>query len=103
MLTHWTKTMGVADVIHRMTHKQAQYLGLTDRGALQVGMRADINVIDPAQLQLGIPELKRDLPAGGKRFVQKASGYVGTWVAGHCVIRGGEMTDKKPGRLVRVG
>jgi N-acyl-D-aspartate/D-glutamate deacylase len=111
MLTHWVQAMqksndprqmGLPAVIRMLTQKQAAYLGLKDRGTLQIGMRADINVIDPTRLALGIPELVRDLPAGGKRFVQKASGYVGTWVAGHCVIRDGEMTDKKPGKLVRM-
>jgi N-acyl-D-aspartate/D-glutamate deacylase len=112
MLTHWVQTMQMAGdprqmalpaVVHALTQKQAQYLGLKDRGTLQVGMRADINVIDPVKLSLGIPELVRDLPAGGRRFVQKASGYVGTWVAGQCVIRDGEITNSKPGKLVRVG
>lgn len=112
MLTHWVQAMQMAGdprqmalpaVVHALTQKQAQYLGLKDRGVLRVGMRADINVIDPAKLVLGIPELVRDLPAGGKRFVQKATGYVGTWVAGECVIRTGVMTDSKPGKLVRVG
>ncbi len=111
MLTHWVQGMQKADdprqmalpaVVHMLTQKQAVYLGLKDRGVLQVGMRADINVIDPAKLALGIPELVRDLPAGGKRFVQKAEGYVGTWVAGQCVIRDGEMTRHKPGKLVRM-
>jgi N-acyl-D-aspartate/D-glutamate deacylase len=111
-LTHWveamqksndSRQMALPAVIHMLTQKQAAYLGLKDRGTLQVGMRADINVIDPAKLALGIPELVRNLPAGGKRFVQKANGYVGTWVAGECVIRGGEMTDKKLEKLVRVG
>jgi N-acyl-D-aspartate/D-glutamate deacylase len=111
MLTHWVQAMqkaanprqmALADVIHMLTQKQAQYLGVQDRGVVQVGKRADINVIDPAALTLGIPKLVRDLPAGGKRFVQKAQGYVGTWVAGQCVIRNGEMTSHKPGKLVRM-
>ncbi len=102
MLTHWMQKMTLPTVIRQMTQKQAQYLGLKDRGILQVGMRADINVIDPDKLSLGIPKLVRDLPAGGKRFVQKAEGYVGTWVAGQCVILDGAITDKKPGKLVRM-
>ncbi len=111
MLTHWVqdmekagnpRQMELARAVQMMTQQQAQYLGLKDRGTLQVGMRADINVIDPAKLALGIPELVRDLPAGGKRFVQKANGYVGTWVAGQCVIRSGEMTSRRPGKLVRM-
>ena len=111
VLTHWVQKMqatadprqlGLAEAVQMLTQRQAQYVGLKDRGALQVGMRADMNVIDPQKLALGIPELVRDLPAGGKRFVQKASGYMGTWVAGRCVIRDGDITDKKPGKLVRI-
>jgi len=49
-----------------------------------------------------MPQLVRDLPAGGKRFLQKAQGYIGTWVAGHAVIREGEVTGARPGRLVRM-
>ncbi len=111
MLTHWVQDMQKAGdarqmslpaVIYMLTQKQAQYLRLEDRGVLKVGMRADINVIDHAKLTLGIPELVHDLPAGGKRFVQKAEGYMGTWVAGQCVIRSGEMTSQRPGKLVRM-
>lgn len=102
MLTHWVRRMTLPAVVHMLTQKQAKYLGLQDRGVLRVGMRADINVIDPAKLALCIPELVRDLPAGGKRFMQKAEGYIGTWVAGECVIRSGEITSHKPGKLVRM-
>ncbi|MDI9333101.1 MAG: amidohydrolase family protein [Cytophagales bacterium] len=111
MLTHWVqglqkagdpRQMALPAVVQALTQKQAQYVGLKDRGTLQIGMRADINVIDPNKLALGIPELVRDLPAGGRRFVQKASGYIGTWVAGQCVIRAGELTSNKPGKLVRM-
>jgi N-acyl-D-aspartate/D-glutamate deacylase len=52
---------------------------------------------------VGVPQLVRDLPAGGKRFLQKAQGYIGTWVAGQCVAREGEVTAARPGRLVRAG
>jgi N-acyl-D-aspartate/D-glutamate deacylase len=111
MLTHWVQAMqkagdprqmALSAAVHALTQKQARYLGLQDRGVLQIGMRADINVINPSELSLGIPLLVRDLPAGGRRFVQKSSGYVGTWVAGQCVIWGGEMTNNKPGKLVRM-
>jgi len=78
-------------------------LGLHDRGLIKPGLRADFNLIDPARLSVGMPQLVRDLPAGGKRFLQKAEGYVGTWVAGHAVIREGEITEARPGRLVRLG
>ena len=74
-----------------------------DRGVLAVGMRADVNVIDPERLRVGAPKLVADLPAGGKRFLQKAAGYVGTWVAGQAVQREGAISGARPGRLVRMG
>ena len=73
------------------------------RGARQPGLRADFNLIDPARLSVGMPQLVRDLPAGGKRFLQKAEGYIGTWVAGEAVVREGQITEARPGRLVRMG
>ena len=106
LLSHWVQNrthgrLTLAYAVAMLTRRNAQYLGLQDRGALQVGLRADINIIDPAQLSVGMPELVRDLPAGGKRFLQKATGYKGTWVAGQCVVKDGEVTTARPGRLVR--
>jgi N-acyl-D-aspartate/D-glutamate deacylase len=65
-------------------------------------MRADLNAIDPHKLSVGLPQLMRDLPAHGKRFVQRASGYASTWVAGQQVQRHGEITNARPGQLVRM-
>ena len=73
------------------------------RGVIAVGKRADLNVIDPKRLNMGTPKLLRDLPAGGKRFLQRAAGYVGTWVAGEAVQREGQLTNALPGKLVRLG
>lgn len=108
MLTHWVRdrakdTLPLATVIEMLTSRNAKYIGLTDRGVIAVGKRADLNVIDPKRLNMGVPKLVRDLPAGGKRFVQRAAGYVGTWVAGEAVQREGELTQALPGRLVRLG
>jgi N-acyl-D-aspartate/D-glutamate deacylase len=75
---------------------------LRDRGEIAPGMRADLNLIDPAALATGTPHLVRDLPAGGKRLLQKAHGYLGTWVGGVAVARDGEITAARPGRLVRM-
>ena len=86
-----------------LSSRNAQHMGLTDRGVLAPGKRADFNLIDPACLQIGLPQLVDDLPAGGKRLLQTASGYLGTWVAGEAVIRNGEITRARPGRLVRLG
>ncbi|MDP1827577.1 MAG: amidohydrolase family protein [Archangium sp.] len=108
MLTHWVRDrvkdkLPLATVIEMMTSRNAKYVGLTDRGVIAVGQRADLNVIDPRRLTMGTPKLVRDLPAGGKRFIQRAQGYVGTWVAGEAVVREGVLTEALPGRLVRMG
>ena len=108
MLTHWVRDRGqdaiaLEDAVEMLTRRNAQYLGLTDRGVIAPGMRADLNAIDPVKLSVGVPELMRDLPAGGKRFVQRAQGYVATWVAGEQVQAQGVVTEARPGRLVRMG
>jgi N-acyl-D-aspartate/D-glutamate deacylase len=107
MLTHWVQgrdkdSMPLETVVEMLTRRNANYLGLKDRGVLSVGMRADINAIDPQKLSVGLPQLVRDLPAGGKRFLQKAEGYVATWVAGEQVQRHGKITSARPGHLVRM-
>ena len=108
MLTHWVRDraqgrLTLPQAVHMLSARNADYLGLRDRGRIQVGQRADLNLIDPARLAVGTPRLVRDLPAGGKRFLQKGEGYIGTWVAGRCVQRDGEITAERPGRLVRMG
>jgi len=108
MLTHWVRDradgrLPLEQAIEMMTQRNARYLGLADRGTLVAGQRADFNIIDPAALSVGVPKLVRDLPAGGRRFLQRGVGYVGTWVAGQRVQQGGEPTAARPGRLVRAG
>ena len=76
---------------------------MTDRGTLEVGMRADLNVIDHQALTLHSPRLVRDLPAGGRRLIQEADGYVLTAVNGVITRRDGVDTGARPGRLVRSG
>jgi N-acyl-D-aspartate/D-glutamate deacylase len=66
-------------------------------------MRADLNVIDPRRLALNAPVPLRDLPGGGRRFVQTAEGYRATYVAGRVVQREGTVTAERPGQLVRLG
>jgi N-acyl-D-aspartate/D-glutamate deacylase len=68
-----------------------------------VGRRADLNVIDFGRLRLRMPEVVHDLPAGGRRLVQRADGYVATIVGGEVTYRSGEPTGALPGRLVRSG
>jgi N-acyl-D-aspartate/D-glutamate deacylase len=112
LLTHWARDraaqgdhsrLPLQQAVHLLTARNADYLGLADRGRIQVGQRADLNLIDPARLAVGTPRLVRDLPAGGKRFLQVGQGYIGTWVAGRCVQREGVVTEQRPGRLVRLG
>ena len=108
MLTHWVLgrahgRLPLERAVHLLSGRNAAYLGLADRGRIAPGQRADINLIDPSRLAVGTPRLVRDMPAGGKRFLQQASGYLGTWVAGRCVQRDGGVTPERPGKLVRMG
>ncbi len=107
-LTHWARDRArdrksLPDVVHRMTQGTARIMGLDDRGVLAPGLRADINLIDHERLSIGAPEVCYDLPAGGKRLVQRATGYALTMVEGRPVYREGEATGDLPGRLVRLG
>jgi N-acyl-D-aspartate/D-glutamate deacylase len=107
MLTHWTRdrTRGpklrVEDVIKRQCRDTAAAVGLDDRGLIAAGWKADLNVIDHARLRLHPPEVRYDLPAGGKRLTQRADGYEATIVSGRIIYRGGAATGALPGRLVR--
>jgi N-acyl-D-aspartate/D-glutamate deacylase len=106
-LTHWTRdrTRGPKISVERMVKAQtwdtAQAVGLHDRGLIAPGYRADINVIDYDGLALLAPEVAYDLPAGGRRLVQRARGYVATLVAGETTYEDGEPTGRLPGRLLR--
>jgi N-acyl-D-aspartate/D-glutamate deacylase len=88
-------------LVHRQTQATARAVGLLDRGVLAPGYRADLNLIDFDALQARKPELHHDLPAGGRRFVQAADGYVATVVAGTVTYERGEATGPLPGRLLR--
>jgi N-acyl-D-aspartate/D-glutamate deacylase len=108
MLTHWVRDragerLTLERAVEMMTLRNARYLGLRDRGRIAPGLRADLNLIDPARLSVGVPRLVHDLPAGGKRFLQQGVGYLGTWVAGCRVVRDSAVTGERPGRLVRFG
>jgi len=107
MLTHWVRDrqrgrrMPREQAVHRMTGDPAGFYGLGDRGALVPGRRADCNLIDLERLRLKRPELVRDLPGGAGRLVQRAEGYVATFVGGEQTIDNDERTPALPGRLVR--
>ncbi len=107
MLAYWTRDrrrgerMALTEVVRKMTSENAQAVGLNDRGRIAAGYRADLNVIDYDRLQLGSPQAVYDLPTGGRRIVQRASGYVATAVSGQVTYREGEATGALPGRVVR--
>jgi N-acyl-D-aspartate/D-glutamate deacylase len=88
-------------VVKKMTHDTAQLYGLGDRGVLAPGKKADLNIIDFDALDLLLPELVHDLPAGAKRLIQKARGYDATIVNGVVTWRQGEHTGALPGQLIR--
>jgi N-acyl-D-aspartate/D-glutamate deacylase len=107
MLTHWARDrarggrLPVEFVVKRLAGDNARALGLHDRGRVAPGLKADLNVIDFDRLAIRRPEMRYDLPAGGKRLVQGAEGYVATIVSGEVVHQGGEATGALPGKLVR--
>jgi N-acyl-D-amino-acid deacylase len=108
LLTHWVRDRSrgrvpLARAIKAMTRDTAALVGLNDRGVVAPGYRADINVIDLDRLRLHAPEVVFDLPAGGRRLMQRADGYRVTMLAGETVSRNGESTGALPGRLVRGG
>ncbi len=107
LLSHWARDrvrgprLPVEWVIRKMTRDTAQLYGLGDRGVVAPGKRADLNVIDFARLELALPEVAHDLPAGARRLIQRARGYEATIVSGEVTFREGAHTGVLPGRLVR--
>lgn len=107
MLTHWARDRDRGEklplewVVKKQTHDTATLYGLSDRGTVEVGKRADLNIIDFDNLTLHGPRLAHDLPAGGRRLLQAADGYDYTIVAGEVTRDHGADTGARPGRLVR--
>ena len=107
LVTHWSRDrqrggrIPLEHLVAKQTSRTARAYGLLDRGVLAPGYRADLNIIDLERLSLTRPELVYDLPAGGRRFIQRATGYVHTFVGGQEVMHEGEHTGALPGRLVR--
>ena len=107
LVQHWSRDRDRGDklpletVIKMQTSETASLLGINDRGVIEEGYKADINVIDYDGLTLHEPEIINDLPAGGRRLVQKASGYDYTIVSGEIAFIKGEATGKLNGRLIR--
>ncbi len=105
-LSHWARDrshgrMPVGWVVEQLTSSTARAVGLRDRGVVAEGWRADLNVIDFDELRCEVPVMAYDLPAGGKRLLQRARGYRATVVAGEITYVDGEPTGALPGRLVR--
>ncbi len=109
MLSHWGRDrsrgpgLPLPQLVKMQTSETADFFGFNDRGRLSPGLRADINLIDFDRLQLRQPEVAYDLPAGGRRLVQRVDGYRATLVGGIPVFENGEDTGARPGRLVRAG
>ena len=109
MLMHWARDrkrgpgLPLELIVKRQTSETADFFGFADRGRLAPGLKADVNVIDFERLRLHVPEIRYDLPAGGRRLVQRVDGYIATLVSGTPVFEHGEYTGATPGRLVRAG
>ncbi len=107
LLTYWgrhadpARRIGLAEAVRRLARDPARAVGLADRGEIAVGLKADLNVIDPDRMALHAPAPVFDLPAGGRRLAQDAEGYAASVVAGQISYRDGEATGALPGRLVR--
>jgi N-acyl-D-amino-acid deacylase len=107
LLTHWARDrhrgqkLPLEYLVRKQSRDTAHLFGLTDRGVIEVGKKADINVIDMIALRLHPARMAYDLPAGGQRLVQGASGYAATIVSGAVTRRDGIDTGARPGRLVR--
>jgi len=108
LMTHWGRDRAkgripLEKLVKMQAHDTSRFVGFTDRGTLAPGQRADVNVIDFEKLRLLAPRMHRDLPAGGQRLLQRAEGYVATYVGGERILKDGELTGARPGRLVRGG
>jgi len=107
LMTLWSRDrkhgprLGLEFLIAKQTRGTAEAYGLSDRGLLAPGHKADINVIDFDALTLKRPEVVYDLPAGGRRLIQRAKGYKHTFNNGVETVRDDELTGERPGRLVR--
>ena len=105
ILSHWGRDavdgLAIEELVQRLTRTNAEAVGLFDRGLLAPGMKADLNIIDLEAMRLQKPYLVHDLPAGGTRLMQRADGFVATFLSGQITYRRGEAMEALPGRLVR--
>jgi N-acyl-D-amino-acid deacylase len=109
LMSYWVRDRSrgpripLESAVHRLTGAPADFYGLRDRGLLTPGRRADVNLIDLDRLSLHYPERVEDLPAGAGRLIQRSNGYVETLVRGETIVADGELTDNRPGGLIRRG
>lgn len=109
LLSYWTKGRETGEhiklerAVQMLSQDIANYVGMHDRGTLEVGKKADINIIDIDNLSLKQPRMVKDLPAGGQRLLQDAVGYRATLVSGVPVVENDVLNAERPGRLVRMG
>jgi N-acyl-D-aspartate/D-glutamate deacylase len=107
LLTHWTRDrkrgekLSIPFVVAAQSRKTALSVGLSDRGLIAKGYKADVNVIDYDRLHLHPPKVHYDLPVGGRRLLQQVDGYDATIVSGVVTRREGHATGKRPGKLIR--
>ena len=104
VLSHWIRDVGLYSLeegVRRLTSGPARVLGLADRGTLAAGMKADVNVLDPAAVAERQPELVHDFPGGAPRYIQKSKGYKNTIVNGAVTLEDGEHTGARAGRVLR--
>ena len=107
LMSYWTRdrTTGpcllLEAAVSKQTRETARAYGITDRGVLAPGMKADLNIIDYDAINCSAPKMIADLPAGGKRLIQTATGYVVTMVSGVVTFENGIATGALPGKLLR--
>jgi len=107
LLSYWVRDrkrgpgLPLEMAVKRQTHDTAQLYGLKDRGVLAAGMKADLNLIDLDNLRLYMPEMVFDLPANGRRFIQRVDGYKYTLVSGEVIMQDGQPTGALPGKVIR--
>ncbi len=106
LLSYWVRerergTMPFETAVKILTSEPARMYGMRDRGVIEVGYKADLNVVDPDAIAPRAIEVVHDLPAGAKRVLQRTDGFVATLVNGEVVQRNGDDTGARPGRVVR--
>ncbi|GIW42504.1 MAG: amidohydrolase [Candidatus Binatia bacterium] len=106
LLAYWVrerKLLSLEHAVRKLTSEPARLWGITDRGTVEPGKAADLDVIDVERLDLRLPEVRHEFPGGAAHLVQEATGYVATIVNGEVVVREGRPTGALPGRLLRGG